>query len=880
MSDTTRDWALCVGIGCYCSNSGLVELPGALNDAAAIHQWIVDPRGGAVLPQQAKLILSPQAQNDDEPDPAADSVEKFLRARYRDAEANRKSGLEFSAGRRLWLYFSGHGIGFPDGDNDTGLLAADALPPFRDYSHVAGMAWAEVFRVTRAFEEVVLFMDCCRLEINRTARRLPAVQSMLANPAGKMIAAFAVSASKAAFESNSPIHGVPRGKFTVELEELLVNPPKTPMTAREFLDQLVLKVPDCDPLPMSPKMDFEFLSARDGGVLSADAPLLIAHGETTAGLASDLAEALHTPVRSAQIKWAPDVLAESNPNAFASVRELVVTRDVNSRELRDLVAQVRPRRTVVFSQNDPGVADLPGVRFVPRPDAALLNLNDQAALLAAALQEEPGFLTVHAMELLAKICIWNEQGSCIARGFGDLEKLDALPGVYQIRATLGPHHVETTAEVNSEETTTITLSTLPFQLPSAEALLNWEAIQAVSSDNRSVYEGRIGDLALFFSAPRIAGWRLEAFSHAPDHAVDFSVRLVPVSHPRGAPHAMDSMRESLKLALAERSWDAKTLTVDAVATDPICSLLAAALRLKCGEGHEDFADAAAALLGDDDVDVQLLRGAATINDAPLLSFLWYYRLKRGELKLTPDSAAEQIIGRTQLTAPWLTWTAETMVSKRSWLSEVANATWPGWNVEPDAELALSSIALGANSLGAPAESVKRRTYKAPPIDRLVQHQEIAFVGASNDQLPAALAVAFVERGRKKWKRLDVWSLVDAGLRQVQSDERTPDGLLAARDRAERQFQQLLPVVAEEWSVKRYSRFDIPYKTDVTAAKPVWCFASLWDWNQKGGYVHVSPYKHGENIRTVDFEDLIWRDEKPPHVYSITVQAYKELRPAQ
>ncbi|MEJ7593053.1 MAG: hypothetical protein WKF77_16020, partial [Planctomycetaceae bacterium] len=87
----------------------------------------------------------------------------------------------------------------------------------------------------------------------------------------------------------------------------------------------------------------------------------------------------------------------------------------------------------------------------------------------------------------------------------------------------------------------------------------------------------------------------------------------------------------------------------------------------------------------------------------------------------------------------------------------------GWDEEPNAELALTSIALGANSLGAPADSLKRRTYKAPPIDRLVQHQEIAFVGATNDQLPAALAVAFVERSRKKWKRLDVWSLVDERL---------------------------------------------------------------------------------------------------------------------
>lgn len=875
-----RDWALCVGIGSYTASSELVALPGALNDADAIHRWIIDRNGGDVPTSQAKLIVSPAKQNEDGPNPLADSVEGFLRARYRDAEASSRRGDGFVAGRRLWLYFSGHGIGFPEENNDTGLLAADAQPPYRDLPHIAGKAWAEVFRVTRAFEEVVLFMDCCRLEVSRTPLRKPPLRALLADPQGKMMAAFAVSPSKAAYEILSPINGVPRGKFTVALEELLRNPPKTPMMARDFLDQLESRIPDFDPSPMSRNTDFEFLPARVAAAPSANAPLLIVHGETTEYLASPLADALETPMRAAQIRWAPKVLAEFDPDAFASVRELVVTRDVGLEELRDLIDRVRPERTVLFSHKDPGVSNLSDVRFVQRPDAAMLNLNEAAVRVAAALTEVPGFLTVSAQEPLAKIRVWNEHGRSTASGFGSLERLEVPPGEYQIRASLGSHHVETTAEVSADGTTTIALPALPLRLPSANALLNWEAIKAGASGNRSVYNGRIGGSPLFFSAPQMAGWRLEAFSHFPDHAVDFSVRLVPDSHPPGAPHKMDSIRESLKLALTERSWDASKLTVKAVASDPMCALLAAALRLKCGQPHEDFADSAAALLGNDDVDVQLLRGAATIKDPPLLSFLWYFRLKRNELKVTPDSAADRIVGCLQLTEPWLTWTGESRASKRSWLSEVANATWPGWDDEPDVEFALSSIAEGANSLGAPADSLKRRTYKAPPIDRLVQHHEIAFVGASNDQLPAALAVAFVERGRRKWKRLDVWSLVDDRLRQVKSDNRTPDGLVAARDRAERQLQQLLRVVADDWSVRRYSGFEIQYETDAATIEPVWCFASLWDWSENGGYVHVSPYQPGENVRTADFADLIWSKQEPPAVYRAAARAYQELRPVE
>lgn len=871
------DWALCVGIGAYTASSKLVALPGALNDAQAIHDWIINPQGGAVPPAQAKLILSPALQNEDMPDPAAHSIESFLRARYRDAEASRQRGDGFVAGRRLWLYFSGHGIGFPDDDNDTGLLSADALPELRDFPHIAGKAWAELFRVTSAFKEVVLFMDCCRLETSRTPLRKPAVRELRADPQGKMMAAFAVSPSKAAYESNSPINGVPRGKFTLALEELLVNPPKTPMMAREFLDLLGSRIPDFDPLPMSKNTDFEILPARVAATPYSNAPLLIVHGESTTDLAPPLAEALETPVRSAQIRWAPEVLAESNPDAFTSVNELVVTRDVDAQELRDLINRVRPRRTVLFSRNDPGVSDLSGVRFVRRPEAAMLNLNEEAVRVDAALMEAPGFLTVSAEEPLAKIGVWNEHGRSTASGFGSLEKFEVPPGVYQIRASLGSHHVEVTTEVNSGETTPIALPALPLRLPSADALLNWNTVEMGASGNRCVYEGRIGGSKLFLSAPRIAGWRLETFSHFPDHAVDFSVRLVPDSHPPGAPHEMDSTRESLKLALTERRWDAAKLTVEAVSSDPLCALLAAALRLKCAQPHEEFTDCAAALLGEDDVDVKLLRGGAEIEYPPLLSFLWHFRLKRNELSVVPHSAADKIAGCLQMTEPWLTWTAVSKASKRSWLSEVANATWPGWDNEPDVKLALSSIAEGASSLGAPAGSLERRTYKSPPIDRLVQHQMIAFLGASNDQLPAALAVAFVDRGRKKWKQLDVWSLVDERLRTVQSDDRTPDGLVAARDRAERLFLKLLPVIADNWSVRRYRGFDIEYKTGASTTESVWCFASLWDWLERGGYVHVSPYRPGENVRTADFEDLLWREEQSPPIYRAAAAAYQKLQ---
>jgi hypothetical protein len=68
-------------------------------------------------------------------------------------------------GRRLYVFFSGHGIvaaktGQPDFNEAMGLAAnAERLLLQK---HVALRAWAEWFRVLGIFDEVFLFADCCR----------------------------------------------------------------------------------------------------------------------------------------------------------------------------------------------------------------------------------------------------------------------------------------------------------------------------------------------------------------------------------------------------------------------------------------------------------------------------------------------------------------------------------------------------------------------------------------------------------------------------------------------------------------------------------------------------------------------------------------------
>lgn len=870
-----EDWSLCVGIGSYRADSGLSSLPGALNDARIIHEWMIDEKGGGVPNEpgkaQAELILSPAAQTEDgDPTPTEGQIEKFLKRLNRVAARNNQDLKGFKAGRRLWLYFSGHGIGFAEQRSDVGLLTADASPPpMGEFYHVAGTVWAEFFRVAAIFDEVILFMDCCREEVRRISVREPALQWRRDGPGGKFAAAFAVESSLSAFEVE--IDGTPRGKFTVELEKLLKNPPKRPIFAREFLDQLELAFPELDQEP--PKglsADFHLIPEPPAAAAPEPASLLVLHGETTEHLAQPLAELLRKPERPTRFQWAETI--GNDPEVFRSVSQLVITRDLAAAEVENLVHLIQPENTVLFGRANPGIAPSPALHFLEMPDDVEERLEEQADKLDAILSgREFGSRSLVAIEPVARIRVWKENGTPVASGFGTLELKDVAPGNFLVRTALGPHHRDSTCEVLAGRHTPFRLPGLPLMLPRKSRLWDWGLVESNPERERSIFRAGIRHSELNFSAPNSPGWRPEFFSERGRSSSDFSFRLVPDNHPKGAPHPSDTLRESLRLALTETGWDARKVKLEEVESDPICALLAAALRLKCGQPHEEFAQAAAERLGAENVDVQLLRGAARISEPPMLSFLWHFRLRRNELTVIKDSTADQIVGRLQFTEPWLTWSDESKATKEGWLKQVAHTAWPGWDGGPEIDLAARSLGELAANLGAPTESIERRNRKAPPVAQLKSHEQIAFLGASNDQLPAALAVAFVARNRRKWRRLDVCALVDERLSQVRSDDRTGAGLIAARDRAERQLLDLLKLVAEEWSLLRYEAFE-PFGR--------WHFASFWDWEGPGGYVHISPYTPPENVRTSKAENLRWEGAEPPENYRIAVRAFAELEPSE
>lgn len=164
------DFAIVVGIQKY---AYLDSLNCPENDAKAFYEWVTAADGGAVENTRAALILgsaiSPESASPMDMPPLVRHMERELDKLEDIAQENKKKDLGRRVGRRLYLYFAGHGCA-PTFD-EAAILAANASK-MRLY-HLTGMPVANWFYRAGYFREIVLLMDCCRESYERTVVYAP-----------------------------------------------------------------------------------------------------------------------------------------------------------------------------------------------------------------------------------------------------------------------------------------------------------------------------------------------------------------------------------------------------------------------------------------------------------------------------------------------------------------------------------------------------------------------------------------------------------------------------------------------------------------------------------------------------------------------------------
>jgi hypothetical protein len=201
------DQAIVVGVSRY---PILGDLAGPENDANDFADWLCSSEGGGVPANNVTLVLSPRIPAAVSPlkaEPTTSALEEAFDALYDLGDQNNGK-----AGRRLYLYLAGHG--FAPTLEDAALLMANAARG--RVHHLAGRPYANWFRRSAFFDEVVLFMDCCRENYPRSPVRPCHLDTINGPRLARHFYGLATEWSRAAREAPDD-DGVVHGLFTTAL---------------------------------------------------------------------------------------------------------------------------------------------------------------------------------------------------------------------------------------------------------------------------------------------------------------------------------------------------------------------------------------------------------------------------------------------------------------------------------------------------------------------------------------------------------------------------------------------------------------------------------------------------------------------------------------
>ena len=205
------DKGIVVGITNY---PGITTLKGPELDAEDFYDWLTSPQFGDVPGARVeKIVTSGFATS---PKPTEEVAQAFDNL-HAEAFA---SGMQKRLGRRLYVYAAGHGAGLtfrddPD-QSDAAFLVANAT--MVNAIHVMTKVRALYFLNAGIFDEIVVFMDCCRNPLFLNPNYPNYVNAIDISKLGKERRKFLAFATRWGLNAREKqFNGVTRGIFTTAL---------------------------------------------------------------------------------------------------------------------------------------------------------------------------------------------------------------------------------------------------------------------------------------------------------------------------------------------------------------------------------------------------------------------------------------------------------------------------------------------------------------------------------------------------------------------------------------------------------------------------------------------------------------------------------------
>ncbi|MCB0402150.1 MAG: caspase family protein [Flavobacteriales bacterium] len=181
-----HDYAIVVGIHNYPGDQ-MTHLKGTLNDARDFKEWLTSSSGGGLPESNIQTIIKEFTPEDLEGLDVLDAVptqedikREFLKLNrkakkamtYEQDEDLTENGIAFYRdpddnkryyGRRLYLFFAGHGFNKRDNVNSVSLIAANGDYQDLINNGVDAFNCLEFYENAGYFKEAILVTDCCRL---------------------------------------------------------------------------------------------------------------------------------------------------------------------------------------------------------------------------------------------------------------------------------------------------------------------------------------------------------------------------------------------------------------------------------------------------------------------------------------------------------------------------------------------------------------------------------------------------------------------------------------------------------------------------------------------------------------------------------------------
>lgn len=193
------DFAILIGISSYPQT--LPELPSAEHDVAQFSRWLLEV--GGLPPENIRTVLSTPESTKENPIPVQLTVERAMER----LQIGRCLSQGQRRGRRLYFYFSGHGLG--NEFDDVAMLLAD-FSDFRQKGNIGLRGYRRMFRQAGTFDEVFYFLDCCR-DHSRLAQAMDPGFTVLPPPTPRETRDVVVMAAPWGAQAfAAPVPGTPR----------------------------------------------------------------------------------------------------------------------------------------------------------------------------------------------------------------------------------------------------------------------------------------------------------------------------------------------------------------------------------------------------------------------------------------------------------------------------------------------------------------------------------------------------------------------------------------------------------------------------------------------------------------------------------------------